>query len=322
MTCMKRVSLRLILLFVLILDGCNRPIPSVAVIPRTTSTLLWEPMHLGVVESARGSGFHIYWNAPANEGDAERQISLVASSLHKAYRGIIFAPDETLVSRSVVLQAINDQIPIVIVDDELGAPAGPLLSYVSNDEEAGAKLAATRVAKVLNGRGSIAVIGINPRLESSLTREQDFEHALGIIAPDIHVAIRQWGDTNITHQQQIAQEILDGSAHVDAIIALSATATRGAYYAKIAIEPRPVIVIIGFDQDILAPVQTGDVDAVIIQDTLTIGRVAMQNLEAEMSGRKVTGQTKVVPFLVSRDNIGSEAATQLWSIADHSWSAQ
>ena len=70
----------------------------------------------------------------------------------------------------------------MIVDDELGPPPGQFLSYVSNDEVAGAKLAAERIAKILGGSGSIAVIGISPRLESGILREESFEKALSSMA--------------------------------------------------------------------------------------------------------------------------------------------
>ncbi len=306
----------------LLLGGCHQETPSVAVIPRTTSTPLWEPMHMGVEESARGRGIHLYWNAPSDEGDAEKQIRFVASSLREPYRGIIFAPDETLASRTVVLQAVRDHVPVVIVDDELGPPPGPFLSYVSTDELAGAQMAADRIAKLLNHRGSIALIGISPRLESGLTREENFERALAKDAPEIHIKIRRFGDTVITHQQQIAQEILSGEDRVDAIVALTSAATRGAYYARIATEPHPSIAIVGFDQDLLAPIQLGEVDSVVVQNTLAIGKLAMQNLETQMHGGKVAGLTTVPPLLLTKETLRSAEFNELWSFTQYPWSAQ
>ena len=114
--------------------GCRQHTSIVAVIPRTTGTLLWEPMHLGAAEVAQAKGLHVYWNAPADEGDTEKQLSFFNLALARGYRGLIFAPDETLASRSLVLQVVNSGRPVVIVNDQLGPPPGPLLSYVTNDE--------------------------------------------------------------------------------------------------------------------------------------------------------------------------------------------
>lgn len=285
--------------------GCRKESTTVAVIPRTTTTPLWESLHAGVGEAARDSGLQIRWDAPADEGDTERQLATLDASIARRDRGIIFAPDETLASRSLVLRATNNSIPVVVVDDEFGPPAGPLLSYVSNDEQVGARLAAERLTSVLHGRGSIAIIGINPRREGELSREELFEHELSRLAPQIQVGVRRFGDSVITHQQQIAQELLRGSAHLDAIVALSATATRGAYYARLAMEPHPQVVIIGFDQDLLLPVGTGEVDAVIAQDTKAIGRIAMQEIAAMLRGVAGSKTILVPPLLVTRETLDS-----------------
>jgi len=302
--------------------GCRKQTSLVAVIPRTTATLLWEPLHLGVAEEARGSGLRVYWNAPSYEGDTERQISMFSAARLKGYRGIIFAPDETFASRSVVLEAVADQIPVVIVDDQLGPPTGRYLSYVSTDEAAGASLAAQRIAKLLHGHGTIAILGISPRLESGLTREQYFARALALEAPDIHVSARRFGDSVVTHQQQIAQAVLIGKEHVDAIVALSATATRGAYYAKLATEPQQPVIIVGFDQDLLLPVLSGEVDSVVVQNTLAIGKIAMHNLDSQILGEAVKGVTLVPPILLTRETLNSPEVTNLWKFSLYHWAEQ
>jgi ribose transport system substrate-binding protein len=304
------------------LGGCRQKTSSIAVIPRTTASLLWEPLHLGVAETARGTGIHVDWNAPPDEGDSEKQLNLFAASVSAADRGIIFAPDETLASRSSVLRAVARHIPVVIVDDELGPPAGPYLSYVSNDEIAGARLAAERIAAVLHGHGTIAIMGISPRNEGGLSRDEEFERAMAAAAPGIQIKARHFGNTVVTHQQQIAQELLNAPDHVDAIVALTATATRGAYYARIATEPHPAITIVGFDQDLLAPIQLGEVDAVVVQNTRTIGQLAMRNLATQIAGGHVPDRIVIAPLLLTRQNLDSPAIQSLWAFATYRWSDQ
>ncbi|GGH06584.1 hypothetical protein GCM10011586_23430 [Silvibacterium dinghuense] len=300
--------------------GCHSQSDAIAVIPRTTATPLWEPMHQGIVETARQDKISVYWNAPPNEAYVEQQMELYATLQRRHYRGFILSPDETLAARTAVQETIERGVPVVIVDDELGPPPSPRLSYVRNDEAAGTMLAAQTISRLLHGKGSIAIIGIIPRSEASLTREDAFEKALTQVAPSIHISIRRFGDTFITHQQQIAQEVLTGSEPVDAIVALSGIATRGAYYAKLASEPRSKIAIVGFDQDLLMPLETGDVDAIIAQDTRTIGRIAMRNLDAEIHQETVPGITLVSPILLTRDNVQAPSNQPLFSYSIFRWS--
>jgi ribose transport system substrate-binding protein len=306
----------------LIVCGCRQQKPTVGVIPRTTGTLLWEPMHMGVAEIARVNGLHIYWNAPDDEGDTEKQLNLISRSLNSQFRGFILAPDETLAARSLVLQAIKGRRPVVIVDDELGPPPGQFLSYVSNDEVAGARLAAERIAKILGGSGSIAVIGISPRLESGILREESFEKALSSIAPNVRIQLRRYGDSVVTHQQRIAEEILSGPRRVDAVVALTATSTLGVYFAKLAAASPSTVPVVGFDQGLLLPIQSGEIDSVVVQNTRKIGQIAMQNVSAALRGEKVNGVTLVSPMLLTRENIDDPDIKSQWEFTRYRWSEQ
>jgi ribose transport system substrate-binding protein len=279
-------------------------------------------MHIGVAEVAQANGLHIYWNAPDDEGDTEKQLRFISQSLSRRYRGLILAPDETLASRSLVLEAIEDRRPVVIVDDELGPPPGPLLSYVSNDEVAGARLAAERIAKILRGTGSIAVIGISPRLESGILREESFEKDLSSIAPDVHIEVRRYGDSVVTHQQRIAEEILNRPRHVDAVVALTATATLGVYFAKLAADSLSTVQVVGFDQGLLLPIQSGEIDSIVVQNTRKIGQIAMHNVSAALRGERVNGVTLVPPMLLTRETINALDITSLWEFSRYRWSNQ
>jgi len=319
----RRISCLLALVtLTALLAGCNRPQPVIGVVPRTTGTLLWEPLHLGIAETARNSGLHIEWNGPADLSNVETQLNLLSRMQKKQLRGIIFAPEETLASRSVVLDAIKTNMPLVIVDDEVGPPAGPLLSYVTSDERAGASLAAKRIAQLLHGRGSIALIGVSPRSENGLRRQQYLEEDLAQIAPEIKVAVRVFGDANIPHQQQIAAEVLKRAPAVDLIVALTPFATRGAYYAKLASTPRSRVPVVGFDQDILFPVQTGDIDSVVVQNTREIGRIAFEHMQQELAGKPPEGHTLVAPFLLTRETLTSPTIISLLAYESYDWSTQ
>lgn len=287
-------------------EGCRKRENVITVIPRSTGTLLWEPLRQGAAEALRGHNIRMHWEPQLDEGDVENQLTMVAEATARKNRGIIFVPDETLASRSVVLNAVRQDIPVVVVDDDFGPPPGPYLSYVASDEAAAGQLVAQRLAKELHGHGSVAVIGIVSSREGSISREVLFEQAISRIAPGIRFVLRQWGDTAITHQEQICEELFSNASPPDAIVALSSTATRGAYYARIAKKHPPKTIIIGFDQDdrdMLLPIRTGSVDAVVVQDTRAIGERAASNILAEIQGKPFPAQTRIAPLLVTRENL-------------------
>lgn len=280
----------------------------VAVIPREAHSSLWDAVQRGIADDASQSRTRLAWSGPAEE-DPEKQIAALEKAIEDHSQGVIVAPAETLAFRSPVLRAVRQGIPVVVVDDELGPQAGPLLSYVSTDEQAGAQMAAQEVAKVVGDHGSIAIMGISPRLESGLSRAELFESALHRYARGIQVQSRRFGDSVLTHEQQIAEVLLQRNEPVDAIVALTGTATRGAYYAKLASGAHPAVAIIGFDQDLPSALQSGAVTAIVVQDGRRIGQAAMAHLRAEMAGHPVEAHTQIAPLLLRAAASKSEAIT-------------
>jgi ribose transport system substrate-binding protein len=301
--------------------GCVRPRGTIAILPRTTGTPLWETFHLGASEVARLQDSALYWNAPTDESDIEKQLSIFSACEKRRMSGYIIAPDITISFRSPVQRLLEEKIPTVIVNDMLGPEPGPYLSYVLNDESAGAELAAQYVAQLLHGHGSIALMGQVTVREEGGERSIDLERILAKSYPGIQIASRNSDDTVVAHQQNIAQQILHNKVHIDAIIAFSSTSTRGAFYAELA-EKSQHVPIVGYDQDLTLPLKNGYVRAVIVQDVRKIGQIAMSNIALELQGKPVAGYTLVPPMLLTRDNLAQYQSRYFADTESYSWGAQ
>ncbi len=297
------------------MTACKGASPVIAVIPRTCGTALWEPEHAGAAAVARARGLDIYWNAPTRDDDIETQISLIEKAHARGYAGIIVSPIQTLPMRTPMRRVIAQGIPAVVIGTELGIPPGPRLAYVLTDEQAGGELAARRIGAILKGQGTIAILGINPQLMSSITRERSFETTLAREFPQIRVAVRRFGLSSVPREQQAAEELLSKGASVDAIVALSLASTRGTYYALVEFDKERAIKLVGFDQDLLPPIRTGGIDSVVVQNTYQMGRLAMGLMDCELHHRAVAPELVVQPVLMTRENIDSPEIRQILNLS-------
>jgi ribose transport system substrate-binding protein len=255
----------------------------------------------------------LYWNAPTRANDVQRQIALLEKIVARHYQGIVLSPDETLALRTPVERLLAKHIPIVVVGTELGIARGGNLSYVLNDEVAGGQLAARRLGLILGGEGTVAILGLDPKLSSITLRERSFEETLASEFPRIRVVARRIGLTNVPQEQQVAEELLQSGPVPDALVALSAESTRGAYYALVEFNKTPAIKLIGFDQDLLPPIRTGGLDSVVAQNTYEMGQRAMELLYGKLHGEVGPDRVVVEPSLVTRENIDSPAIQQIFS---------
>jgi ribose transport system substrate-binding protein len=290
------------------------------VIPRTCGTALWEPEHAGAAAVARSVGLNLYWNAPMRDNDIQAQISLVEKSLDRGVAGIIVSPIATVHMRTPIGRVLERGLPAVVIDTELGIPPGPKLGYVLNDEEAGGRIAARRIGTTLGGRGTIAIVGIDPLLRSNMERERSFETTLRREFPDIRVAVRRLGLSTVPQQQHDAEELLAQTAPVDAIVALSLASTRGTYYALVEFGKANAIKLVGFDQDLIPPIRTGGIDAVVVQNTFEMGRIAMDMIDRQIHGTAGPAELRVQPVLMTRENVDSPQIRQLLNLSW--WSPQ
>jgi ribose transport system substrate-binding protein len=162
----------------------------------------------------------------------------------------------------------------------------------------------------LNGKGSIAILGINPQLSGITVRERNFESTLEQEFPNIKVVERRLGHYSVPQEQQVAEDILNRGESIDAIIALSHISTRGAFYALVEFDKARAIKLIGFDQDLMPPIRTGGIDSIVMESSYDMGRVAMQNLSDEIHGRSAPGISIVAPLLMTRENLDSPVIRQ------------
>jgi ribose transport system substrate-binding protein len=285
--------------------ACDSGPKRVAVIPRSCGTVLWEPEHAGAAHLAWKNGVELYWNAPPREDDVEGQIALLTKVADRRLSGIILTPDETLPLRTPVRRVISQGIPVVVVGTQLGIAPSSRLSYILNDDDAGGQMAARRLGTVLNKAGAVAILGLNPQLTGITERERSLESTLAREFPNIHVVARRLGHYSVPQEQQIAEDLLHGGMQVDAIVALSASSTRGAYYALVEFHKDRAIKLIGFDQDLIPPLRTGGIDSVVMERTYDMGETAMNFMLSQMRGRTAPGVTVVAPILMTRENLDS-----------------
>jgi len=302
--------------------GCSsskrRPI---AVIPRTTGTGLWEPEHQGAEIAAAKFGTRIYWNAPNREDDIEGQISLVNQVNLSRFSGLILSPSQALALMSPVRQAVGRGVPTVVLGSALPLPAGNGLYYVLNDEDVGGQLAAERIATLMNGHGTVLVLGVNPDIAGIMKRARSFERFLSQSYPEIRVVKRR-GTFNTLREQQTAQQALRENSEATAIVALMWSSTRAAISVIKEDTTHSSVKVIGFDPDGSAlSFDTPILDSVVIEDTRTMAQRAVEIIDLVNRGQSAPQNVAFSPTLVTRENLNEDLIRKLTDLgpAPYNW---
>jgi ribose transport system substrate-binding protein len=297
-------------------SGCRSGSPAtIAFIPRTSGTLLWEPAHIGAEIAAHKIQTKVYWNAPTREDDVQGQIALLERVIDRSYVGIVLAPDQALALISPVRRALSKGIPTVVIGSPLAIPPGGKLTYILNDDEQAGKMAAARIARLLHGKGLVAILGIDPDITGVMIRGRSLERALTQNYPEIRIVEKHMGSFNVPYEQQIAEETLRENPNLNAIVALTSASTRGACSALARIHQIHPVKLVGFDDpDIRGPLHNDKLDSLIVQNSPEMGRRAIEAIAAQLQGKSVPPEIKLRPTLVTRENVDSAEVREIHSI--------
>ena len=286
---------------------------------------MWEAAHVGAETAAANTGSSIYWIAPTREDDIEAQIQLVNQVIRRHYSGLVLAPDQTLSLISPVRLALSRGIPTVIIGSPLPIPAGGNLSYVLNDDEAGGRFAARRLDSLLHGRGTVAILGLNPDISSTMIRARAIEDTLDRSYPQIHIATERMGTFSTPHEQQVAEDALRTHPNLDAIVTLMSTTLDGTLSALNSAPRSRRVEVIGFDSDGFPPFDGNpELDCVIQEDTRAMGRKAVELIRDRMVGKPAPAVTHLEPKVITRANLNSASVrymlSQDWTLGRWKWS--
>lgn len=292
--------------------GCHKSeSEKIAILTRTAGDPMPDTVHVGATFAAHNCGLSSHYTATPSEDDLQGQLALFNSFEERGFAGIILDPIQPHALRYTVERAVNKGLPVVVLGSDLGI-TNDNIAYILNDEQAGSELAAHRLAEVLAGKGVVAVTGLDVSSSTSVLRLNALQRQMISHYPEIHLLDPIIVGNSVAEQEHLAQRLLRGPQHIDAIVALGAASTRGTFYAIVEESLPQHIALIGFDQELLPT--NGDllIEGVVAQRTRDMGQLAARAICDRLAGRPMISRTVLEPFLITPDNFRSAAVqTQL-----------
>jgi ribose transport system substrate-binding protein len=298
--------LALLILLCALFAGCNRDHRKViAVIPKGNSDLFWQSVHAGAVKAARESNVDVVWDGPATETDYGVQLQKVDAMLSRRVDAIALAPIDRQALVSVVNRAADRKVPVVIFDS--GIDTDKFVAQVATDNYKAGQMAAERMGKVLDGKGSVVIVAVKPGAASTEAREKGFEDLIHQKFPGIQILDKRYGMALVSQSLLVTENMLTAHPDLNGIFASNESTTIGATQA-LRSRPRKVK-LVGFDWSptLLDDLQSGLIDSLVIQDPFQMGYQALLSAVKHLQGKPVTRIVEMAPQLIDRANLNDAA---------------
>lgn len=275
----------------------------IAVIPKGTTHEFWRTVHAGAMAAARGKGVEILWKGPTRESDYAGQIAIVENMLDRKVDGIVLAPTHAESLVPVIRRAKAARVPLVIFDS--GARTEDYVSFVATDNRAGGVAAAREMARLVGGRGPVAMLKTQPGGASTEEREAGFRETLADDFPDVRIVAEQYGMSLRERSLAVATDILTAHPDVVGFFGSNESSTHG---VMLAVKSRGLagrVKIVGFDasEDQLRALSEGLVHALVVQNPFRMGHDGVLTVLEAMAGRRPERRIDTGVTLVTRSNL-------------------
>jgi len=276
---------------------------TIAVIPKSTSHLFWQSVHAGAVKAGRDLNVNIEWNGAASETDYSRQIQIIDSMIARRVDGMAIAASDRAALDAPLDRAAALDIPVTIFDS--GIDSEKYLTFVATNNFEAGRMAARKLAQLLNGKGRIIVVLHAPGSRSSMDREQGFDDAMQKEFPDIRVAGRQYGMSDRAKAMAATENLLAANPGAEGVFASAEPSSVG---AALAIKERGLsgkVRFVAFDStdSLVEDLADGTIDALVAQDPFRIGYQAVATLMDKLQGRTPPRRIDLSATVVTRADL-------------------
>lgn len=280
--------------------------PRIAVIPKGTTHVFWKSVEAGARKAGQEFGVEILWKGPLKESDRAEQIKIVEQFTSEGVSGIVLAPLDDAALRRPVQAAMTKGIPVVIFDSALKGEAGKdFVNFVGTNNRAGGELAGRELARLLGGKGKVALLRYQEGSASTTEREEGFLSAIKQ-SPEIQMLVEnRFGGATASEAQTVAMNMLDVLREADGIFCSNESLTFGMLLALRQNNLAGKAKFVGFDTSppLVEALQKGELHALVAQNPMKMGYEAVKAMLAHQRGEKVPAVVDSGAALVTAENL-------------------
>ncbi len=238
------------------------------------------------------------------EDDYKIQFGQVENFITQEVDAVIIVPvntDDTAPITSICEEAETSVVYLNRKPRKLGAYA----LYIGSDEKEAGKLQGEYIAKLLNGKGNIAILMGPLDMEATFRRTEGVEEIIENY-PDMKIVKKQTGNWKKSLSKYIIKNWFDNDNEIDAIISNNDSMAIGAirYLESTGKFNETKVVGIDATREAVAELESGAMSATVFQNSKKQAKAALDKTVKTVKGKKVK-QITWIPFqLVTKETYG------------------
>lgn len=279
---------------------------TIAVVPKV-AVPFFDDCNTGAAAAAKAAGVQYQWVVPANTQGAT-QVKIIEDLIARHVSGIAISVNEPKSVEGVIKDAMAAGIKVVTFDSD-SANSGRSMYIGTINKQAGVTMGKS-MAEKLGGKGKVAIITGQLGASNLNERIDGVKEALAAF-PDIQIVATEGTEDDLAKAVSVTEAILRGNPDLAGIFGMSQVG--GPAVAKVMAEQefadrKGKVAVYAFDDlpDTIQGVKDGYINGIMVQRPVTMGKLAVEHLVAQIKGTETTStDVDTGVTVVNADNLGS-----------------
>lgn len=283
---------------------------SIALVTKSTTSAFWHSVKAGAGAAAAEYNLDFTFEGPEKEEDYETQNRMIREAVERGAEALVISAVDYNANAEAVDQAAKKGLQIVVIDSDVNSSR--VVSRIGTNNDAAGEMAARAL---LDGEEEVLHVGIVNYDVNSANGQQREEGFRRVIQESPRVAdITTINVISTTEDARIGTEkLLKEHPEINAIVTFNEWTSLGVGWAIRGQGLADATRVVAFDSNVVnvGMLETGEVDALIVQNPYAMGYLGVEAACRLLNGQKVTAVTDTDTVVVTRENMYDEACQRI-----------
>ena len=286
----KIISLILAFSMTVCLCACSKTDSKeyIAVIAKAVNSDFWHNVNNGVLSAATEYNVTVTFEGPENEENYYAQNALIEAAVKNGADAIVLSAIDYNNSVDTVNAAVREGVKVIAIDSDVNSDAVSL--FIGTDNIAAGKEAGKAAVDGFSADSEIIIglVNYNANTDNGNQREKGFREYIGTVS-NARIAASVTAESNEESATAAAEKLLKQNPRINVIVGFNEWMTLGVGNAVKNLGLSKKVRSVGFDSNLISVgmLETGEMDALIVQNPFAIGYLGVEKAAALISGESL-----------------------------------
>lgn len=296
--------------------GCasSQPSPgrkhSIALVTKSTTSAFWHSVKAGAGAAAAEYNLDFTFEGPEKEEDYETQNQMIREAIDRGAEALVISAVDYHANAEAVDQAAKKGLQIVVIDSDVNSSG--VVSRIGTNNYAAGEMAGRALLESEEEILHVGIVNYDVNSANGQQREEGFRL---VIEADPRVAdITTINVISTTEDARMGtEELLREHPQINAIATFNEWTSLGVGWAIRGMGLADETRVVAFDSNVVSVgmLETGEVDALIVQNPYAMGYLGVETAWRLLNGQKVNSVTDTDTVVVTRENMYDEECQRI-----------